>query len=113
MNEFQESAHQISKDHGFWEGRDGDSIPAKIALIHSELSEALEAYRDDDMKTWYKFDEGEGIFGKPEGFGVELADAIIRIFDLAEFCGYSMEDLVREKMAYNVNRPHRHGGKAI
>lgn len=84
------------------------SIGEMIALMHSELSEALEDHRNGHgvNETYY---EGE----KPCGIPVELADTVIRIFD---FCGkYSidLESAIREKMAYNSTRPHRHGGKVL
>lgn len=51
-------------------------VPEKLALIHSELSEALECYRKGEMTTYYTAQ------GKPEGFPVELADVVIRCADL-------------------------------
>lgn len=53
---------------------------------------------------------------KPEGFGIELADALIRQGDLAEALTQAgipidLEYCVRLKAAYNRTRPHRHGGK--
>ena len=92
----------------------------QIALCHSELSEALEEFRD-----------GRGISGiriggipvgletpnpgnlKPEGIPIELADVVIRIFDICGANGIDLEAAVRMKMDYNATRPHRHGGKRI
>lgn len=48
---------------------------------------------------------------KPEGFGVELADAVIRIADLAYLTGIDLEALIREKHQYNATRPYKHGRK--
>lgn len=50
---------------------------------------------------------------KPEGFGVELADAIIRIADLARRHDIDLDGLVRLKMDYNKTRPHMHGGRKV
>ncbi len=78
-----------------------------IALCHSELSEALEAFREGGMETW----RGEN--NKPEGMFVELANCIIRILDISEHFGVNMEVVIKEKMEYNQTRPYRHGGKRI
>lgn len=80
-------------------------IPERIALIHSELSEALEEYRRGTLGDY----EGEG--GKPEGFAIELADAVIRLFDLCGALGIDLEDAVSRKHEYNRTRQYRHGGK--
>lgn len=86
---------------------------ARIALMHSELSEALEAVLIGDYEQTGGKEELPGIIvqTKPEGMVVELADAVIRILD---FCGakkLDFERALREKHAYNATRPHRHGGK--
>lgn len=76
----QKLAQQItvnSRNHGFWDS--GREPPETVCLIHSEISEALEEYRDrptDLLVVRYR--EGDE---KPEGFGVELADIGIRILD--------------------------------
>ena len=48
---------------------------------------------------------------KPEGFPIELADILIRVFDLAEAWDIDLEAALQEKMAYNETRAYRHGGK--
>lgn len=98
----QKEAYANSVSKKFWEAP--PNIPEKLALIHSEISEALEEYRDghDLKKTYLKN-------GKPEGFGVELADAVIRIMDLAENQSIDLATLIRIKMRYNATRPEKHG----
>lgn len=86
-----------------------NSIPEKIALMHSELSETLEEYRDGHhpQEVYFNAEKPD----KPEGIPIELADTIIRILN---FCGEHDIDIgtaVRQKMAYNEGRPFRHGGK--
>jgi NTP pyrophosphatase (non-canonical NTP hydrolase) len=80
------------------------TIPEKLCLIHSEVSEALEDYRNGNLQADY---EGS----KPVGFPSELADILIRVFDLAGALGIDLDKAVAEKMSYNQTRSHRHGGK--
>lgn len=93
---------------GFYEGAK-PSIGDRLALIHSEVSEALEEYRAGHPLT--EIYEGEN--GKLEGFPIELADAVIRIADLCGWLGIDLEAAIARKMAFNATRPHRHGGKVI
>lgn len=104
----QRLVHEIFKnavEKGWWEKE--RPFPEIIALIHSELSEALEAYREGLRPTSiYMSDEG-----KPEGIPIELADVIIRIFD---YCGHAKIDIegaILMKHEYNKSRPYRHGNK--
>ena len=106
MRELQNEVHQLAAKKGWWEDADMRIVPEKLALIHAEISEALEEYRDGHMDLYYK-DES----GKPEGFGVELADAIIRILDLCGYLGIDIGELVELKHGYNKGRPWRHGSK--
>lgn len=78
----------------------------RIALMHSELSEALESYRKDEPALWSEHD-------KPEGWAIELADVVIRILDYCEHLNIDLEGMIRIKMAYNKTRPYKHGGKKI
>jgi len=91
-----------------WHEEPDRSVGESIALMHSELSEALEEYRDTpNLNMW------TGNQGKPEGVVVELADCVIRIFD---FCGQhnlNLTEAMMAKIAYNKTRPYRHGGKTI
>lgn len=101
----QSAVYETAVSHGWWEGE--VNIPEKLALIHSEVSEALEEYRNGgvDAGTVYS------AFGKPEGFGVELADTVIRIMDLCEHLNIDLAGLIVEKHEYNLTREWRHGGK--
>ena len=110
IREIQKDVHQTAVEHGWWEGTTKENCPIaeKIALMHSELSEALEEFRSViELPDYYM------INGKPEGIVVELADCIIRILDLAGFMGWDIEEALKLKMAYNETRPYRHGNKRI
>jgi NTP pyrophosphatase (non-canonical NTP hydrolase) len=83
------------------------SIAERLCLVHSEVSEALEAHRDGDDAL--RFAEN----GKPEGLPSELADVVIRVLDMATHLGIDMDHAVSTKMAYNASRPRMHGGKRL
>lgn len=103
INELIEASHNTAVDKGWWTLP--PNIPEKLALIHSEISEALEAYRDGKMETYTHEN------GKPDGFEVELADAVIRIADLCGYLNIDLESAILRKAAYNSTRQFRHGGK--
>ena len=113
LNELCRRSHEMAKEKGFWDQTKEDPgrlthIGSKVALIHSEVTEALEEYRNG-----HPLDETRIEDGKPEGFGVELADVVIRVCDLAQHAGVNLGALVNLKMRYNATRPTRHGGKKI
>lgn len=96
--------HENAINHGWWDDPDRN-IGELLALIHSEVSEALEAYRLGEMDT-ITHDNG-----KPEGFWVEMADVLIRVLDMAGRFNIDIEHLMTLKHEYNKTRPYRHGGK--
>lgn len=99
IKSWQRAIHAYAIDHGFWEHGESPYIPEKLCLIHSEISEALEAYRNHIP------------VGEKGWIGEELADATIRIFDLAEKLGLNLETIMKKKHAVNINREYKHGGK--
>ena len=104
INEVAKDIHENAVQHGWWDEERG--FPEVLALIHSELSEALEEYRDGR-----KPDEVYYCSGKPEGVPIELADAIIRILDYCAFAGIDIDKAISDKHEYNKSRPYKHGGK--
>ena len=108
INEMAEEAFNTAKANGFHTNPlDTVRVLSMLALIHSEVSEATEDARivpPEELKTPTYLETG-----KPLGFASELADVIIRVGDTAHVLGVDLEKAVREKMAYNKTRPHRHG----
>lgn len=86
-----------------------DNFPTCMMLVVSELGEAVEEERTGHT-FWevYYSDDPQGN-RKPEGVGIEIADALIRIFHWADTFGVDLEALIQEKLAYNRTRPARHG----
>lgn len=80
-------------------------LPEMVALIHSEASEALECYRNDEPLSY------SSVAGKPLGIGSEFADIIIRVLHYADLLGLDMTNEILRKLDYNATRGYRHGGK--
>lgn len=121
FTEMQKDIYQTAYDHGwYYENR---TFGDRIALMHSELSEALEEFRNGHGFTEIYHnasshpevgvETGVSYGWKPEGIPIELADVIIRILDFCESEDIDMETAIRIKMKYNEGRPYRHGGKAL
>ena len=75
-------------------------FPTAIALMHSELSEALEADRKDLRDSHLP---------QYAGKVVELADLIIRVLHTCGQQNWPIGEVLMAKMAFNCSRPHKHG----
>lgn len=96
LRDLQQHCHMASVNAGWWDGLDLEAItPTKLVLIHGEISEAMEGFRKDAK---------DDHLPHRDGMEVELADAIIRILDLAGAHGYDLQGALEEKMEYNAKR---------
>ena len=97
-NYLSELCHGLASESGWWQEGDKEnplSIPSKLALVHSEVSEAMEAHRKD---------LNDDHLPNRKGFEVELADAVIRIMDLAGAYDLDLGGAIAEKLIYNTQR---------
>jgi hypothetical protein len=128
-------AHETATSKGWWQMKPERTFGDQIALMHSELSEALEEFRrplrrmnGEDFNAepmaliwanlWgapVRFNANDSDISqcKPEGIAIEFADVMIRIFDTCARYEIPLVEAIKIKMAFNKTREHKHGGKAI
>jgi hypothetical protein len=104
LNSLGKAIHETSTSKGF-APPDAGNMDQKLLLVVSEVCEAQEVLRDGTPITniW------EEDNGKPEGFPVECADAIIRLLHIMHSVGIDIDAVVEQKMRFNEARPHMHG----
>ena len=93
--------HETAREKGFWDGEySHDKIGNKLALVHSEVTEVLEAIRKSHGS---------------EKVVEEMADVIIRLLDIyaamrnEETVLHSLDEILQKKMDINKERPRLHG----
>jgi NTP pyrophosphatase (non-canonical NTP hydrolase) len=93
--------HESARQKGFWDGEySNDKIGNKLALVHSEVTEVLEAIRKSKGS---------------EHIVEEIADIIIRILDVyaamrnEEEILHSLDEILEKKININKERPRLHG----
>jgi len=96
LNELSKSIHDYNVKVGWWpKDKETRNKAELLCLIHSEISEAMEGLRKDLMDD--KLPHRKMV-------EVELADALIRIFDMAGAFGYDLNGAMHEKFEYNKTR---------
>jgi NTP pyrophosphatase (non-canonical NTP hydrolase) len=123
INQLAKEVHQNARDKGFFEKE--KNIGEMLAIIHSEVSEALEADRKDRYVNRNEAGDINLLCDVPDSaffksffeadykntFEDELADIVIRVMDLAAFKGIDLEAHIKAKMRYNSMREKYHGKK--
>jgi NTP pyrophosphatase (non-canonical NTP hydrolase) len=130
--ELSKEIHENARDKGFWDKE--RNLGEMLMLIVSEVAEAMEADRKNDYynaNARYRAIRTENsckwafdiVDSNPDAwrnwfraevkntFEDELADACIRIFDLAHARGINLQWHIEQKMRYNATREHMHGKK--
>lgn len=121
-----ERIYDIAFQHGWYD--ESRTFGDRIALCHSELSEALEEHRNGHhmSEVYYKHSCALADWNetwlekpsctctpKPEGIPIELADTVIRILDMCAAENIDIVGALQVKVRFNNSRPYRHGGKAL
>ena len=122
INELAKQVHENAKAKGFFDKE--KNIGEMLCLIHSEVSEALEADRKDmyadlpenTLDVLVDFFNKETFQSEYEDlvkgtFEEEMADIVIRVMDLCAFKGINLEKHIKAKMRYNSLREYKHGKK--
>lgn len=126
INETAQRAHLDARNMGWYDAGKVKSDLEALAMVITEVCEAIDELRkpayvaknpiyfmEPDNFHTATLESGRRNGYKPEGYGVEIADAVIRLLDFAAYKGIDLEALIDEKLKYNLTRGHRHGNKAF
>ena len=126
MKELMLEIHQTNIEKGFWENNAERNVGEVLMLCVSELAEALEAHRKNKKANIAAYEKEVAALPTEEknnisainqvfkthikdSFEDEIADTVIRLFDMSEAFGIDLEWHVKQKLAYNKSREHKHG----
>lgn len=104
LNEWRDYCFQAMEAKGFHDGRDAgrDDTLLRLCLVHTEVSEAAQLAKRHFLPGCCP---DEHLLA----FSEEIADVLIRLFDLAGTLDLDLEAAVQAKMAKNAARPHKYG----
>lgn len=123
INGLADKIHRNAVVHGWWDTVDGQKFPARVMMVVTELSEAVDEYRNQRGNFYFTKETrtGEQVYcqnprewigDEIHGTAVELVDALIRILDiLSAMPCVDIDRLILMKMSYNAERSKKHDGK--
>lgn len=118
LNALSQQFHQFQMDAGFTDS----SITQRLMLVHSEISEAFEAFRKDKYARIKDYEEYSNTISEDlkravfelhikDSFEDEIADSLIRLFAICGENNIDIEKHIQLKMRYNEMRGYKYGGK--
>ena len=106
INKLAKLCHNEAVALGWYEPEFLKSDTETMMMVNTELCEVVEELRKPEPVAF-----GKSETGKPEGWHVEVADAVIRLLDFAAFHNIDLDSIMVSKLEYNRTRGIRHGKK--